>query len=248
MNKLLVSSAITALLVSSAAQAEIVMETGDVSVGYSFGTDTVSGAGLLDLTIRGDYAIGQLGVQLDGFTGTLLGDPAEDLAIYAVGGHAYMQFNNGVKAGAYVGYDSLSIPGDTVTITNYGVEAMAGFGSIDLEASLGWIDVNDQPTDPLLVVEVNASYDISPSFELSAGYENISGSGNNSNIYTIGAGYTLSNMPVSIDASYTYFDDIGVNGIGVVGVNVSYSFGGPSDEQLFNTHGYPFKIFASGNL
>ena len=64
-------------------------------------------------------------------------------------------------------------------------------------------------------------------------------------MYSVGASYTLSNMPLTIGASYTSFDGGGPNGE-AMGIDISYSFGGPSDERLFSSRGYPYELIAAG--
>ena len=240
-------SATLITLAASSASAQIAFESGDITVGYSFNAED-GNASVVDLTARGDYAIGQLGVQLDGFVGGASGDSIPDVTMYSAGGHIYKQFSNGAKAGAYVSYDSISSTFSSVEVINYGVEGMMSFGNIDLEASFGWLDPTQQGQDSIMLLALNAAYEISPSFEVFAGYETYFTETNaDLDIYEIGAGYTLGNMPVTVNASYAYITNQSGTDSGVIGVNVGYAFGGSSDEKLFSAHTYPLSAIVSVN-
>ncbi len=220
-----------ATLAAGTASAQLAFESGSIDAAYYplSGTDFVGYA----LGVRGDYQLGGLGVQLDG-SATLFNGVGDDVTEYSIGLHAYKALPSGAKFGAFVGLDSFFY---ATPFKNFGAEAMVSLGSVDMEASVGRVYL-DNFNNGVWIANLDAYYEISPAIEVSAGAIIFFDAEIESTFYTIGAEYTLPNMPLSIGAQYLT-DGEGTDDINIV---ASFAFGPKTDERLFSGRAYPLYI------
>lgn len=234
MKKLLITSAIVAFT-GSAAHAQISFQSGLLTFGY-ISDAAFANADNFSFTAQGDYNIGQMGLQLDGSISAVT-DFTYFFAEYSIGAHVYKEFGNGTKVGAFANADYFDLFGSNVLL-GVGVEGMKRFGALDIEASVGWLTVSDQP-DGFGIATLEAYYSVSPSIEVSAGYFVFFDTGNSFTSYRVGANYTLANLPIAIGVNYYNVEDLGT-----LQLEASYAFGAPGDERLFGSRAYP--LFTSG--
>lgn len=230
MKKLLITTTLISAM-AGAASAQMVFQTGNVDFTYydlGFGPDLST----FELGVRADYGMGQLGLQLDGGV-SILTDFSESIESYSVGVHVYKPLDNGAKVGGYAGYDLFSESGTTEGLVNFGVEGMANFGAVDIEASIGGHKFDGAP-DYYWMATLHAYYEVSDAVELSAGIDHFFYDTSTLTDYRIGVAYTLPNIPLTIGAEYSAMD-----GNDSFGIMASYAFGPASDERLFQSRSYP---------
>jgi len=229
------TAAAAASLMAGAASAQMVFEQGDVSLSYYNYPDNPSIGGFV-LDASGAYQIGQFGVQLDATT-TVLTDFIDLVELYSVAGRAYKTLPNGTKLGGYLKAEFIRGAVDE-EIYGYGAEALFALGALDIEAYAGAATITGY--DTFGNAGIQAYYEISPSFELSAGGDFLWDlDGDSMQYYNLAAEYSFSGIPVSLLASYTFS---GTGNINVIGISASYSFGPNTDSRLFGNRIYPIHV------
>lgn len=241
-NFLLTVSALT--LLGATAQAQMVFDGGEISASALFPT----GSNLAEVVaygIAGKAAVsfGNIGVQADlGYDTAQSGTVS--LYEWDAGLHAYYKFSNAFRAGAFYTSETLSSSGggSSATFTSFGAEALFDMGNLDVEFSIGGLGgdiVNG------MVFSADGYYQISDAFEVNAGvwiYIDNDGAGDQVTIATVGANYTLANMPITLGVSYNagYLSSSGGQVGGSVSANISYGFGAGSGERLFKTRNFSY--------
>jgi len=236
--KISLISAAFLTIAASTASAQLSFSSASIDLDYL--TDQRFSGGFVTFGGRADYDIGQLGMQLDGKAGAVVGNGGLPLSIYNAAVHVYKPFGNGAKFGGYAGLSPVSLLGRTSYIYSVGVEGMMSFGPLDMEAAISNISIAGSAITAWFV-EVDAYYTISQAVELNAGVSSLMSNGNSpSTYYSIGAKYKMANIPVSLGANY-FLSSKNDTFIEFV---ASYAFGPGSDERLFSSRAYP--VFQGG--
>lgn len=219
--------ATTALcLIGSTASAEMAFSHGDITAG-AYGFSAEPGVYLFDLTARGAWDTGSLGVQLDA-TYSAITDFTNSLGFGMAGAHLYLPSAGGHKYGAYASADAIA--GNV--FYGAGAEAMFGFASLDLEVAAGAIF--NLGTAVIGDVSATAFYQISPQFEVSAGIRSLFYSSDSINAATLGASY---DFPASNFAVNGYASTAFGGGGTVYGLQVTYALGDTGGNRLFSPRG-----------
>ena len=144
-----------------------------------------------------------------------------------------------IKIGGFASYNRFTIFGSYINFNTYGAEIMASFGKLDTEVSFA--SVTSNPVDVKNILTANAYYQISTTFEANIGWSQYQSIGSPLNIYTIGADYKFSNLPMSVGLSYNTASSGGsAVGGGTIAANVSYSFGPQSDGRKFGKRNFNY--------
>lgn len=225
--------ATTALcLIGSTASAQFAFSHGDVSLG-AYGFTNSPGIYGFELAARGDYDIGSLGLQLDG-TFDYLTDFSSSISSSALEAHVYKELASGHKVGAYFGAGRFAFASDYIGFT--GIEGMFDLGAVDVEASLGALYVFGGGS-AIGDASLYAFYEISPSFEVSAGIRGLFDSSFTEATAALGAQYNIPNSDFAVSGYVS--TPVGGGGFSahtVVGLQVTYSLGNNNGERLFNSH------------
>ncbi len=218
------------LSLSVAAQAQMVFDGADITVDAVFPlTGGFTDSTKIGVTGRAAISFGSIGIQADiGYdtaTGSVL---PPSFYTWDAGLHTYYKISETVKVGAFYTSENLELLGQYST---FGVEAMLGFGKLDVELSIAGSE--DIGAD-LVIVTADGYYQINDTLEVSAGVSSYINEFGHISIASIGADYTLANLPVSLGAAYTHGFSSNGNGSGdSISVNVFYSFGGTGGQRLF---------------
>jgi len=229
MKRLLLAAATVASL-SGAASAQVAFQFGTLDFTRLYSDEFSSINYYLSGNGRGDYNIGNLGMQLDGGV-LMMTDPITPFYFYSAGIHIYKPLVNGTKLGAYASIDVMDFSGRfgpiTPKIYGFGVESITRIGPVEIEAYIGRLSYENGFV--YWLTEVDVFYELSDAFELSAGVTHFF---DGATSYSFGATYTFPNSPVSLGADYAFDDNFSY-----LGVTASYALGAPTDERLFQKRG-----------
>ena len=223
MKKLLVSSAVVALLSAGAASAEVAFEKGTIGVDLGFidGEDVT----LFDVDARIAFTTGSFGFQIDsGMMGITDFSDMESFGTFGL--HFYKNTANGAKFGAYLA--------NTYFINQVGVEAIVPFGALDIEASLGMLG-EDFGSSDLYQATFDVFYGVSENIELNAGVDHLFDDSDSVTIYRVNGTYMIPNSDVAVTVGYEDID-----GESIINAGVSWSFGPNQDTRLFGDRGFDF--------
>ena len=225
------------LALSTAAHAQMVFDGADITVDsvFPFGgafEDSIK----IGATGRAAISFGNVGIQADmGYDTLTGGDAPSSFYSWDAGFHTYYKISETAKVGAFYTTEDLDELGQYST---FGVEAMLGFGKLDVELSIAG---SGGDVDDLTIVSVDGYYQINDALEVSAGVSSYLFDSEDISMASIGVDYTLANLPVSFGTAYTHsFSSGGDLSADSISVNVSYSFGGNGSERLFKNRNFDY--------
>ncbi len=232
MKTISISAAVLAIAASTAS-AQMTFDTGSVDLNY-YGYDGLPGISSLGFGVRGAYSIGQLGLQFDGsiLSFSAFGSSIED---YSAGIHLNKQLGNGTKIGVHIAADNFTLLSSPIYA--FGAEGMVSFGSLEVEAAITATTDFSPGSNMIWIADIDAYYEISRSLELNIGTLQLFSNGLAIESYSVGLNYSLSNIPLTVGASY-----LTRQGNGIYNISASYAFGPKSEERLFSSRQYPLYI------
>jgi len=235
--KYLLLGAAAALAIGSASQAQVTFSKGVGSFSVSnsgvvFGPDTV----VFDTEFDVAFNAGNFGFQV-GSGSQLFTNFSSSFSIANFDLHAYKNTGNGNKFGAYISSGGGVFFGGGNVI---GAEAMIGLGALDVEASVGYL--SGLGSD-LILASLDVYVDVSPSLEVSAGYEGLFDGPFEASNARVGAAYAFGSSGYAVTADYNF--NVSGGGSDSYNVGVSWEFGPNTDERLFGDR--YFDVFAFGS-
>ncbi|MCI2400290.1 hypothetical protein [Aliiroseovarius subalbicans] len=219
-------------LMTGIASAETGFQYGAIDFdAYGFGAND---SYAFNLTARGAFDLGSMGLQVDGRV-AMLTDFTDSDELYSVGAHLYTSVADGHRLGGYLGYSH--IPTSSRGIVFAGAEGLFDLGAVDVEASLGVMRFTSGSSPTFANVGLTAMFDVAPNVELSATYAGLfpmdAGPGGQVNAGLLKATYYVPNSAWSMNATLGYTDG---NDTMVYGLGLSYAFGAQSVDRLFTPH------------
>jgi len=217
---LLATTAVVAF--SGASQAQVVFEGGVVDLGIQF----VQGESfsLINAGTSAAFSVGNFGFQIDG--AMHMYDAFDDGPTFSSYGlHFYKPTANGAKF----------VSSSAIYYTEVGAEVMFDLGPATIEASVGFLGYG--PADNIVATGINASFDVTERLSFGAGYNVWFNDSDSFGFYNINAAYDINDTGLSVNASYSGYDD---SSIGLIGVGVSWGFGPNSGNGLFNNRSMNF--------
>ena len=227
------------LSISAAAHAQMVVDGGEITASGIFPTGG-GFSGVSNYGIDGKVAVsfGNIGIQADLGYEVLVGQSLPNtIGNLDVGIHTYYKFNETVKAGVFYTNESIYVSGSSdASYSTFGGEIFFDFGNFDAEASIG--SAGNTFASGATIVTLDSYYQINDPLALHAGVWALVESGAGGDVLgiaTVGASYSLANVPVTFGLSYNagFTFDGNASG-GSIEAKVSYSFGGGGEERLFS--------------
>ncbi len=220
----------------------MVFDGGEISTNVSFPTGS-NIVGTPNYSIEGKAAVsfGSIGVQAEFGYDTV---PSFSLYEWDAGVHAYYKFGNTFKVGAFYTSESLGVVGGAAdfSFTTFGAEALFDLGDLDIELSIGGVGGN---LEAGFIISADGYYQFSDAFEVNAGvwvYTDNDGAGSQVMIATVGANYSMANLPITLGVSYNagFYTSFSGQVGGSISANISYGFGAGSGERLFKTRNFNY--------